>query len=596
MNGLLPFETPAEPQAPPDLSAFRRVFFDTETTGLDWVRGDRPVGLAVRAGGLSHYLPFAHRGGGNLDTGLVKRWAQRELRGKQLVGFNTSFDTHMLRVWGVDLRTQGNTFHDVSHDGCLLDDHRPKSRLKLEHFAQDYLKEGKDNIGRPEHIADLPGNIVAPYATRDVYLTEGLCDVFAPKIAAEDLGRVQALEDACIPVTVELESHGLPIDVERAEAWKVELTAIADRLIKELHRECGFACTPSKKPDMARLFQAAGLSYGRTPTGQPEFPAHVKYEASLKSTAIQLAYRWEKVQHLLSKVIVPFTTRQVNGVLYPRYHQMLGEDGGTISGRYASSNPNGQNLLNKSKYKRAYGWLAEYTETKFLARDLVRPERGVWVGADQKQVEYRVAAHYAFPYPGGQALVQQYLDNPDLDQHVYVQGLIHPFRRDTTRDEAKAPGFARLYGGGTGTVASNLNIDDVEAQVIVDAYDRAFPAYRELFYEVKRVAEHRGYVRTFLGRRSRFKGSPGRREMTHKSLNCICQGTGADLAKQALVAAYEHRKALGLTMRVTEHDAQGGDLEGPVKPYHDLLNEQRMALRVPIMWDVKTGRTWAETK
>lgn len=593
MNGILPFDPADAPlPVPPDLARHSTVTIDTETTGLEWVKGDRPVGIAVRAGGQSHYLPFGHVGGANLDAGIVKRWAQRELRGKRIIGFNLSFDLHQLRCWGVDLREQGNSFHDASHDGCLLDDHRLKSRLKLEDFAQDYLGEGKTNIGRPAEIHLLPGNTVAPYACRDVDLTEALHDVFQPKIAAEDLGRVQALEDACIPATVELESHGLPIDVERAESWKVELQRIADLLIRELHRVAGFACTPSKKPDMARLFHAAQITYGRTPTGQPEFPAHVKRAAAERAPAIQLAYRWEKVQHLLSKVIVPFTTRHVNGVLHPRYHQMMGEDGGTISGRYASSNPNGQNLLGKDKYERAYGWLREYSGTKFLARDLVICERGVFVGADQAQVEYRIAAHYA----EDEALIQQYRDHPDLDQHTYVQSLIRPYRRDVTRGEAKAPGFARLYGGGVGTVASNLNIGEDEAQVLVNAYDRAFPAYGRLFNRVKDVAERRGYVRTFLGRRCRFLGPPGRRERTHKSLNHVCQGTGADLAKQALVAVYEQRKALGITCRFTEHDALGGDLEGPLQPLLDLLNVQRMPLRVPIVWSAKTGRTWAEVK
>jgi DNA polymerase I-like protein with 3'-5' exonuclease and polymerase domains len=592
-NGLLQFDE-ARPiiDAPPDLTGVDTVTIDTETTGLDWVRGDRPVGIAVGYGDRRMYLPFAHRGGGNLDEGQVKRWALRELRGKRIHFFNAKFDIHQMRLWGVDLREQGNTFHDVSFDGCLLDDHRPKNRLRLEHFAQDYLQEGKDDIGRPEHIADLPGNVVAAYAARDVDLTMRLQQVFDPLIAAEDLGRVSALEDACIPATVEIESHGYPLDVERCRAWHDELQAIANRILRDLHQLCGFACTPSKKPDMARLFQRAGVTYGRTPTGQAEFPADVVLEAAKTSREVLLAYRWQKVQHLMSKGTAAFLKHEHRGVLYPSFHQMLGEDGGTISGRYSSSRPNGQNLLNKTKYSRAYGWLAEYTDTVFLLRDLIVPERHVWVNGDQKQVEYRIAAHYM----NDPEVLQWYRDNPKTDFHEKVMHMIQRVRPGITREESKAPGFARMYGGGPGVVSTNIGISYEDAVELVDTYDAAFPGIGRLFRRAEQAANDRGYVRTFLGRRCRFKGQRGHRERTHKALNHVCQGTGADNAKQALVAVYAERKRLGLTMRVTEHDAIGGDLEGPLQPLKDLLNEQRMPLRVPITWDVATGATWAKAK
>jgi hypothetical protein len=40
------------------------------------------------------YLPVRHQGGGNLDEGVVKRWAQDELQGftGELVGGNLAYD------------------------------------------------------------------------------------------------------------------------------------------------------------------------------------------------------------------------------------------------------------------------------------------------------------------------------------------------------------------------------------------------------------------------------------------------------------------------------------------------------------------------
>jgi len=76
-NGVLPFsQAPHDwrPPTPPELSRYDTIYLDTETTGLDWARGDRPVGIAVRTpDGKSWYLPFGHVEG-NLDESLVKRW------------------------------------------------------------------------------------------------------------------------------------------------------------------------------------------------------------------------------------------------------------------------------------------------------------------------------------------------------------------------------------------------------------------------------------------------------------------------------------------------------------------------------------------
>ena len=123
----IPFTGPSidtwRPSAPPDLSAFDEIELDCETTGLDRF-DDRPVGLAIGTPKGTQYLPFAHRGGQNLDEAVVKRWAERELRGKRIRNLNTKFDLHQMASWGVDLRAQGNTYHDVAHSAALLDDHR----------------------------------------------------------------------------------------------------------------------------------------------------------------------------------------------------------------------------------------------------------------------------------------------------------------------------------------------------------------------------------------------------------------------------------------------------------------------------------------
>ena len=46
---------------------------------------------------------------------------------------------------------------------------------------------------------------------------------------------------------------------------------------------------------------------------------------------------------------------------------------------------------------------------------------------------------------------------------------------------------------------------------------------------------------------------------------------------------------------MTVHDSVEADVQdvGTLTAYQALLNEQRLPIRVPLLWDVKTGDTWA---
>ena len=129
------------PPEPPSLDGIDRIELDCETNGLRWWDGDLPIGIGIGTpDGIYRYLPWGHAGG-NLSEETVKRWAQRELRNKQIFNLNIKFDNHHLYRWGVDLEAQGCTISDVGHRAALLDDHR--RHFDLEALSQDLLGKGK---------------------------------------------------------------------------------------------------------------------------------------------------------------------------------------------------------------------------------------------------------------------------------------------------------------------------------------------------------------------------------------------------------------------------------------------------------------------
>jgi len=112
--------------------------------------------------------------------------------------------------------------------------------------------------------------------------------------------------------------------------------------------------------------------------------------------------------------------------------------------------------------------------------------------------------------------------------------------------------------------------------------------------ELHRKYKHRGYVKTMLGRRSRFPND----YKIHKALNSVIQGSAADIMKTKLVELYERRKELGFTMRMTIHDEICGDVPDveTAQRISEILNTQSFELAVPILWAIGTGKNWAEAK
>jgi DNA polymerase I-like protein with 3'-5' exonuclease and polymerase domains len=598
---------------------------DAETNGVKWAEGARPVGWAVRAGGVSHYLPFGHRGGGNLSEETVKEWARRELRGKQIINHSTKFDMLMARAWGVDLEAQGCTFRDVAHSAALLDDHRKD--FGLDALGRDYLGLGKLDAGPKKDLAELPAWDVSEYAKRDVDLVDQLYATLAPELSAQQLDVVQQLEDDVLPAVVEMEWNGMPLDVYLCDAWERESKRLLEKMRWEVAKRLGFSPNPDSPKDMVKVFHHFRIGVLFTANGTPSFTKDIMKAAAAQddSGTIQLLYEIGKLVDLRSKYLEKYLREHVNGIIHGNLWQLMTDDGGTVSGRFSMSNPNLQQVMGIDKHLREYGFIPArlvqflgYTWDQFkfkvikgekvpyawYVKELFRnPDGALWLAADAKQIEYRIFGHYS----ESENIIGRYRADPETDFHNIVQAMILPVRPDINRTETKTANFLKIFGGGNGALARNLNIDDALAAEINAAYDEAFPEAKALLQRVMGVAESRGWVKTILGRRCRFplvkvQGRGGNtwreRERTHKGLNGVVQGSAADVNKRIIVEVHRARKHLEVTPRVTVHDEWSGGLHNPAKEstVRDLLNTQYIPFKIPILWDVKTGRTWGDCK
>lgn len=589
-----------EPDAlEPIPSSVRELAVDFETTGLRWWAGDRPCGVAVSwrdpTGPLrERYFPFGHLDG-NLPEERVLDWCRTELKGRRVVNLNTKFDAHHAREWGVDLAEICSSLGDVAHYAGLLDDQRGKRTkwnhpFSLEAIGQDYVGAGKvEGLDLSDGAHVYPAWQLTPYGRQDAGLVIRILEAQRPQLEAEELQAVAALEDAIIPVVLEMEKNAAPIDVEKLALWVKETEAELNMLHMKLARMAGRRVNPGSPNDMDRLFAERGLSTGEfTPTGRPSYTGAALERLAKTDEVVAMLVKINHLADLRSRYLLPYLeAAQGTGRLRFEFHQLKGDEYGTVSGRFSSSKPIGaktganvQQVMSVEKHLRYFG-------KRWVVRELFIPDSGLFFSSDAKQIEYRIFAHLS----DSPRLIKAYIDDPDTDFHEWTGAIVRKLRPDFERKRLKTINFMSLFGGGADTTSEKMGVSRAEGQELQNHYHQAFPEAKRLLRKAERVAQRRGYVKTFLGRRARFP----KLERLYAALNRAVQGGAADYNKLALVALYAERKALGLTLRMTVHDEVDGDVpdQAAADAVDAVLNRQHAELKVPILWDSNTGPHWA---
>jgi DNA polymerase I-like protein with 3'-5' exonuclease and polymerase domains len=625
------------PDALMPLDGIDEIELDTETTGLKWWAGDRPIGISIRIpDGRSFYYPWGHAGG-NLDESTVRRWAKRELRGKRITNLNTRFDIHMLHSWGIDLEAQGCAFSDVGHYAALLDDHR--LHFSLESISQDYLGIGKSGQGLDKtRMATYHAAQVAGYARRDVELVGQLKQIMWLLLEKEDLHRVRALEDAVIPVVCEMERNGCLIDVELLDSWIKECEQTILRLQWNLHRDTGVQFGGTNA-EWQKLFKSEGIAFTEFtepslthPNGQPSF--NDDYVKRIPNPRVQMARRIVKLKSLNSKYLKKYRASVgPDGILRYALHQLKAQKdpldehaAGTVTGRFSSTGldedegVNIQQVMKVAKQRVGFGYDEEDASHDleiFIIRQLHIPEKGAeFLSADAMQIEYRLFADKA----KSPTILAKYRQDPKASFHRMIEAMIKPFNKDLTYRRVKDLNFMKIYGGGMAKLAWMMDFITkyqfqklrkeynnrvprthpllAQAVAVDQVYQRELPEAEPLIKRAKKLAEERGYVRDILGRRMRFpKNQYGKADRSYKALNGVIQPSAATINKQKLVEVHAERKWTGFKLRFTVHDEMDGCAFQPeTRPrIQEILDAQSFPqLEIPILWEVNTGKNWKE--
>lgn len=589
--------------------------------GSSWATGDGFVcGFSVASAQGSFYVGL-HHAGGNSDAGKALRWLRAQARGPdvEFVYANAIYDLGwLLTEWAID---PINPPHDVQAIAALLDEQR--ASYSLDALLRDYcgrtkalggLEARARDIGIPDaiqHMRRLPTWIVAPYGEQDAKDTLELFDLLHPRLSSESLDKVYCLERECLLVGRDLKFRGVRVDIERARNTKADFEQRRDAAIALIKDHTGVNVTPWDNVAIAKALRVENpaLELEKTSTGKDSIRQGV---IDTIDTPVGLAIgRMRKMDKVittfLSGYIEDYITK--DGRIHADFHPLRrtsdeaegGGSYGTVTGRWSSSSPNLTNIPRRDK------------EIGPAIRSCYLPEEDeLWGKLDYRSQEPHLATHFAglLKLPGAAEMVARYNAEPTLSLHKEAARLMN--LREDQYDKAKAINLGIIYGMQgkrfckeqglptkwiTSRSGHEIEVAGEEGQELLDRHFRALPWIKGLAETAKEAAEARGYIKTILGRRSRFirKDSQGRLFSTYKALNYIVQGSAADQMKTAQVAM---RRA-GIPVLVVVHDdanislPQGDAGDRRLRDAAEIM-AHAIELSVPSLAESKVGATWGD--
>lgn len=618
----------------PDLSSAKIIAVDVETKELDfdngpgWSRGmGHIVGVSIATdNGFCRYYPVRHELGAedNLPANEVFGWLKRELGRKNQckVGANITYDVGWLEEEGVKI---AGLIMDVQFAESLL---VPGSRVALERLGRKYMGEGKDSMAMYNWIVRAyapskgaergeiyrtPPSLVGFYAESDALLPVQIIQKQWPELKRWGLAQVFYMECELIPLIVKMRQEGVTVDLERAKFQDDFLSASVERMHADLTSQIGFSVNVNSGKDLQRAFDKLGLKYPTTESGNPSFKAD--FLAGMHHPLAQLITEIKSFQKIQSTFVRGYIMgKNVNGKIHAQFHQMRSDDGGTVSGRFSSSDPNLQNIPSR------------HPVLGPLCRELFIPDAGHagWWSGDYKQIEYRFMVHYATG-PGADEIRSLFNANPEVDYHnVMVDIIKESSGVEIARKPAKTINFGLLYGMMLKTLAAKMAMTEDEARPILDAYHKGAPFIKETMDYYEQEAYNKGYVETILGRKSFFDlwipkrggwgkpaltrdlalkeyGSAIKLDGTHKAINRVLQGSSADQMKMGMLRGWKDGlyDVIGVP-RLTVHDelnfSKRDNSPATEEAFKELANlmETVIPLNIPVLVDTAVGKNWDE--
>lgn len=240
-----------------------------------------------------------------------------------------------------------------------------------------------------------------------------------------------------------------------------------------------------------------------TDSGEPQVD-----DAFLESMSSK--YKWvaplqdlNKLEKIKGTYIEGILDRQVSGIVYASLLQF-----GTTSGRYASRNPNLQNLPRSKEDDSGLSELVLHYNNA-IRKGFIAPTGYKIVSADYSALEPR-----CFSVVSGDANLQRIFHSGEdmysaIAKRIFNLKDVSTFKKDPNflgklhpekRQVVKAMALAVTYGAEAFRIGDLLGVDRDEAQRLIDMYLESYPGLKKYIQKCHYEANNYGVVKTMFGR------------------------------------------------------------------------------------------------
>lgn len=392
----------------------------------------------------------------------------------------------------------------------------------------------------------------------------------------------------------QMEDDGVKIDqnmlAKMSSDFEVEIKSLEQKIYELAGVEFNIG-SPKQLGEI--LFEKMGLPAGKVSKKTKTYSTSAEVMENLSLAGFEIAdqiLRYRAITKLKS-TYTDALPKQINpktGRVHTTFMQNL-----TSTSRLSSQDPNLQNIPIRTP------------EGAMIRNAFVAEKDNLLISADYSQIELRLLCHFA----DAPNLTKAFTDGLDIHTSTASEIFHTPMDEVTSdiRREAKAINFGIIYGISAFGLGKQLGIDGKKAGEYIDLYFQKYPGIKKYMDDTKEYAHENGYVQNILGRKCLLplisnKNYAMRSFAERAAINAPLQGSNADIVKLAMINLEKvfKEKNLKTKMILQVHDEL--IFEAPkdeidiVTPIIKREMQNVFSLKVPMIVDVKVGKSWGEMK
>jgi DNA polymerase I len=391
---------------------------------------------------------------------------------------------------------------------------------------------------------DLPSVLERYTATElTASVVKQIYEDIQPELDAET-SRALALEMRLLPVVVSMERRGISIDVSKLSEFKSQLQDLIEKLVAKVYHEVGHEFNIGSPKQVGQvLFEERGLpAPKKTKTGGYSTDERTLRDFMGADPVVEMILSYRELTKLLSTYVdsLPTYVYGPTNKIHSRMDQM-----GAVTGRFASKDPNLQNLP------------AEPIQGVDLRAGFVASPGKIFVSFDYSQQELRLLAEFS----GEENMRKAFTSGEDIHLRTASRVLGIPMDKLTReqRKIGKTINFGIVYGMSAFGMADRLKIPPKQAAEFIEKYFAEFSGVKKYFETTINDARKSGLIRTFLGRKKNTAGlnAPNfqlRAALEREVINYPLQGGAAEVIKMAMVQMAPIEKQFDAAMILQIHD------------------------------------------